>query len=36
MPWDAVHVCNRFVAPLRQPKNYGINSDIVIAKKYSL
>ena len=26
LPWDAAHVSNRFVVPLRQPKNYGINS----------
>jgi hypothetical protein len=32
LPWDAAHVSNRFVVPLRQPKNYGINSRIVIAK----
>ena len=36
IPWDAVHVSNRFMAPLRGPKNYGINSRIVTAKKYSL
>jgi hypothetical protein len=36
MPWDAAHVPNRLVVPLRRPKNYGINSGIVLAKKYSL
>jgi hypothetical protein len=36
VPWDAAHVSNRFIVPLRWPKNYGIKSGIVIAEKFSL
>jgi hypothetical protein len=36
LPWDAAHVSNRFVVPLREPKNYGINSLVVIANLFTL